>query len=38
MVTSRPVDDLAHECARQGALLVLDEAHAVLGPTGGRPV
>jgi len=27
-----PVDELAATCARQGALLVLDEAHAVLGP------
>lgn len=27
-----PVADLAQVCARQGALLVLDEAHAVLGP------
>jgi len=27
-----PVDDLARLCAGAGALLVLDEAHAVLGP------
>jgi 8-amino-7-oxononanoate synthase len=30
-----PVDDLAACCAQHGALLVLDDAHAVLGP--GRP-
>ncbi len=28
-----PVDKLARLCADHGALLVLDEAHAVLGPT-----
>ena len=27
-----PVDALAERCARHGALLVVDEAHAVLGP------
>ena len=27
-----PVDDLSAVCARHGALLVVDEAHAVLGP------
>ena len=28
-----PLDDLLDVCARRGALLVIDEAHAVLGPT-----
>jgi 8-amino-7-oxononanoate synthase len=33
-----PVDDLAELCASTGSLLVLDEAHAVLGPpTPDRP-
>ena len=27
-----PIEDLAEVCARRGALLVIDEAHAVLGP------
>jgi 8-amino-7-oxononanoate synthase len=27
-----PLDDIAELCARNGSLLVLDEAHAVLGP------
>lgn len=31
-----PVTELADVCARRGALLVLDEAHAVLGPVVGR--
>jgi 8-amino-7-oxononanoate synthase len=31
-----PVDDLATVAAEHGALLVLDEAHAVLGPTAPR--
>lgn len=31
-----PLDDLAAECGRRGALLVVDDAHAVLGP-GPRP-
>lgn len=30
-----PVDDLARACRDHGALLVLDEAHAVLGPDAG---
>jgi len=32
-----PVADLAASCARHGALLVVDEAHAALGPHLGRP-
>jgi 8-amino-7-oxononanoate synthase len=31
-----PLDDLRTVCAAHGALLVLDEAHAVLGPDPGR--
>jgi 8-amino-7-oxononanoate synthase len=34
---SAPIDDLAQECGRRGALLVLDEAHAVLGPEPADP-
>jgi 8-amino-7-oxononanoate synthase len=32
-----PVDQLAHLCAAHGALLMLDEAHAVLGPAAPPP-
>ncbi len=32
-----PVDELASLCAHHGALLVLDEAHAVLGPHAPAP-
>jgi 7-keto-8-aminopelargonate synthetase-like enzyme len=30
-----PIDDLIDVCARRGALLVLDEAHTVIGPDPG---
>jgi 8-amino-7-oxononanoate synthase len=33
-----PVDDLVRVCEQRGALLVLDEAHAVLGPDPDIPV
>lgn len=31
-----PIDELSQACARHGSLLVLDEAHAVLGPHPGE--